>query len=78
MNLGDRPDEAITTPCERLDPVFATRRLGERAADRRDLNRQIAFFDDHTRPRGIEDAFLADVLVGLLDQRGEDGHPACT
>ena len=74
--LGDRSDEAIAAPCQRLDPALAAGRLREHAANRRDLHREIAFFDDDARPRGVDDAVLRNVLVRSLDERGQDGHRA--
>ena len=74
--FGDRSDETITAPGQRLDPALPAGRLREHATERRDLHREIAFLDDDARPRGVQDAGLGDVLVGLLDQSGKDGHRA--
>jgi hypothetical protein len=72
----DGPDEAIAAPGQRLDPTFSSGRLRKHAAQRRDLHREIAFFDDDARPRGVHDAGLGDVLIWLLDESGQDRHSA--
>ncbi len=45
-DFGDRADEAITSPGQRLYPVLTSGRLRQRTADRQDLHRQVALFDD--------------------------------
>jgi hypothetical protein len=51
--------------------------LSERAPDGRDLHGEIAFFHDDTRPCRVDDGFLADAPVRLLEQDGEHRHRAC-
>jgi len=45
--------------------------LRERAPDREDLHRQVAFLDDDARPRGIHDGAFLNKLVRSPDKRGQ-------
>ena len=74
--LGERPDEPVTPPCQGLYPALAPGYLREYAPDRRDLHGEIAFLNDHARPRGVDDAALGDVLIGALGESAQHRDPA--
>jgi hypothetical protein len=72
--LGDRPDKAIASPCQRLDPALASRCLRKHASDCCDLNGQIAFFHNNARPRRVDDAVFLNKLVASLHECGQHCH----
>ena len=69
----DRPDEAITAPRQRLDPVLAAS-LRKNTPDCNDLNGEVAFLDDDTGPHGIDDVLLGNVFVRPFDECAEHGN----
>ena len=66
-----RPDKAVATARERLDPAVAARHPCERTANRRDLHGEIGFLHDQPRPRGIHDVRLRHMLAGAAHQCGQ-------
>ncbi len=62
-----RPDESIAAAGHGLDPTIATGELAQHPAQRRNLNREVAFLDYLSRPRGFEQRVLRNQLAGLFN-----------
>src|ERR1700730_11084677 len=66
-----RCDEAIAAARGRLDAASLRSPLIENAAKRRDLDREVAVLDHHSRPDGGDDLALRDETARPLDQHTE-------
>src|SRR5262249_10117922 len=61
--FSDSESETVTPARHVLDTTFAVQLRVECPADGRNLDRKIAFFDDHARPHRIHDLVLGDQLA---------------
>src|SRR5438876_3749654 len=78
MQFGDRSDESIPTPCQRLQPSLAAGGLREHAPNRRNLNAQIRLFDDEAGPCSAHQRALRDWLPHALNQSRQNGDRSGT
>src|SRR5712691_11402298 len=62
-----RPDESIAAAGHGLDPTIATGELAQHPAQRRNLNREVAFLDYLSRPGGFDQRVLRNQLAGLFN-----------
>ena len=67
IGLAYRPDKAIAPSGHRLDAAALFTVLIEDAAQRRNLNRQVAFPDHRPRPDGFHNRVLRYQLSLVLD-----------
>jgi hypothetical protein len=63
-----RRDKAVAAPGHCLDAAAVLAVLIEDAAQRRNLDGQVAFLDHHSRPDGLHDCVFGDQLPLTLDQ----------
>ncbi len=69
----DRPDELIAATGHGLDPTLAAGGCAEHPAQRRDLNREVAFLDRLAGPSGFDQRVLRKQCAGLFNQRPQQG-----
>ena len=65
-------DEAIADPRNGRDPLAAIGRRAEELAERRDLDREVAFLDRRARPGRVHQLGLGPHLSGALQEGGEE------
>jgi hypothetical protein len=69
-----RRNKAVAAPGNRLDAAALSAVLIEDAAQRRDLDRQIAFLDYRSGPHGLHDRIFRNQLPWPLDQQAEQAE----
>src|SRR3984893_2154384 len=72
-----RGDKAIAATGHRLDAAALFSVLIEDAAQRRNLDRQVAFLDHRSGPHGFHDRVFRDQLPWPLDQQAEQVERTC-
>ncbi len=73
----DRGDETIARPGRRLDAAAPFSVLIEDAAQRRNLDGQVAFPDHHSGPDGLHNRLFRDQLPLPVNVVDEVGQGAC-
>jgi hypothetical protein len=75
LHFGDdRSDEPIAAAGHGLDPPIAAWCFTQDPTQRRDLHREVAFFDSLTGPRRLDQRILRHHRARLLDQRAQQGY----
>src|SRR6185503_7034914 len=72
---SDGPDEAESTPMDRLDVAGLARRIGQRSAQIADAAREGRLAHDGVAPNNGEQVVLRDESIGMLDEmaQGREG-----
>src|SRR5947199_199312 len=69
-----RSDVSITTARQGFDPTLGTFFNAQGSTQRGNLNREIAFFNQQARPRGVDQRVLGDDVAAVLYEHAQQGH----